>query len=553
MSAEPGLLLLSQLYFLLLLPPCTGALGSGLTYPEPPFNVKVHKFPDRYSVAWDWNSGNREDAKNVTFSVFVHKLKNKAFSKFWSSVPGCLHILHQNCSIDPALVDTDKDYKVQVRAEISQINSASSDPVIFSPKVAGEIPPIAVRVEHIDGGIRIEATLPKTKGDWYDATLYYTLLLWTNGSIEERKFMHPKFDLYDLTPGENYCFKVYVFDFVTETRGKFSPEKCFKVEALGLDGRPYAENLTIEALNTNFTLKWDWDYSLHPNVTFSVEMLSEIIQQDSWKQVGGCENISILHCDVSRIYIYGKYNFRVAASFDNKNRTLSRAQQFDPLEDTVIGPPSDVRAELYGTVLQVRVMEHEALHNLKNACNWAYNLTYWKDSVSDREEKSLKDSMGSFEIEVEPSTKYCMRVCVVCPNNKRRSLFSKEQCITTDTDTGPVWSVGIIGGLVGVVVTSVVVYLCACPLKRYIKNILYPTGKLPSIIENGFLDSRVKIPYVLQEEEATDLCYITWNSGLDEESEQNTKYLLKENNTDSGNYSNEEEATGESGLSIQRT
>ncbi|XP_018104378.1 interferon alpha/beta receptor 1 isoform X2 [Xenopus laevis] len=452
MAAEPGLLFLSQFCFLLFLPPWTGTLTSGLTYLEPPFNVKVHTLPDKYSVVWDWNNGNREDAKNVTFSVFVRKLKKKPSAQFWSSVPGCLHISHHNCSIDPALIDTDKDYKVQVRAEMSQIGSSSSDPVIFSAKVAG------------------------------------------------------------------------------------------------LDGRPYPENVTIDALNTNYMLKWDWDDSLYPNVTFSVEMVAEGAFSDGWKQVNGCENISMLHCDVSSIYIFGTYNFRIAASFDNKNRTLSRALRFHPLQDTTIGPPSDMSTELLATMLQIKLLEPKAFHNnyLKNTCDWEYNLIYWKDSKSDREEKSVKEKLGRFAIEVESSTTYCMKACVECQDSKRRGLFSKKQCITTGAGARTVWSVGIgIGFLVSIVVSAVVVYLCACPFKRYIRHIFYPAGKLPSSIENGMLDSRVKIPFVFQEEEATDVCYIIRNSGLDEDHVQNHKYSLKESSADSGNYSNEDEATGE--------
>eukprot|EP00079_Xenopus_tropicalis_P033118 XP_017946889.1 PREDICTED: interferon alpha/beta receptor 1 isoform X2 [Xenopus tropicalis] len=455
MAAEPGLLLGAVLCILPLLPFGTGALLTGLTYPEPPFNVTVDMLPDRYSVMWDWNSVNWGDTKNVTFSVLLRKLKKKTQ---WNSVPGCLHIPHRNCSIDPALVDIDKRYQVRVRAEIAQINFSFSDTITFTPK------------------------------------------------------------------------------------------------APGLDGRPYPENVTMEALNTNYMLKWDWDYSQHPNVTFSVENNSEI-WPGKWNQVQGCENISRRNCDVSGIYIYGKYNFRVAASLDNNNRTLSRALRFNPEKDTVIGPPSNVSTELYGTKLHVNVLKVEAFHNddLKNYCDWEYNLIYWKDSASDREEKTLNEKVGRFTIEVEASTTYCLTVRVVCQTHNRSGLFSETQCITTGADALPVWSAGIvIGVLLSVVLTAVLVYLCACPLKRYVKHIFYPTGKLPSSIESGMFDSRVKIPFVLQEEEPTDLCYIIRNSEHDEDSVQNRKYSLKESNTDSGNYSNEDETTGDNGLSIQR-
>ncbi|XP_002942842.5 interferon alpha/beta receptor 1 isoform X1 [Xenopus tropicalis] len=552
MAAEPGLLLGAVLCILPLLPFGTGALLTGLTYPEPPFNVTVDMLPDRYSVMWDWNSVNWGDTKNVTFSVLLRKLKKKTQ---WNSVPGCLHIPHRNCSIDPALVDIDKRYQVRVRAEIAQINFSFSDTITFTPKAPGEIAlPIAVYVESIDGGVKIKITLPNTREYWDNALFDYILLLRTNSSIEERRSLYPNFYLYDLNPGENYCFKVKVSSYLTKTNDTFSPEKCFKVEAVGLDGRPYPENVTMEALNTNYMLKWDWDYSQHPNVTFSVENNSEI-WPGKWNQVQGCENISRRNCDVSGIYIYGKYNFRVAASLDNNNRTLSRALRFNPEKDTVIGPPSNVSTELYGTKLHVNVLKVEAFHNddLKNYCDWEYNLIYWKDSASDREEKTLNEKVGRFTIEVEASTTYCLTVRVVCQTHNRSGLFSETQCITTGADALPVWSAGIvIGVLLSVVLTAVLVYLCACPLKRYVKHIFYPTGKLPSSIESGMFDSRVKIPFVLQEEEPTDLCYIIRNSEHDEDSVQNRKYSLKESNTDSGNYSNEDETTGDNGLSIQR-
>ncbi|KAE8621584.1 hypothetical protein XENTR_v10004887 [Xenopus tropicalis] len=299
--------------------------------------------------------------------------------------------------------------------------------------ILGEIAlPIAVYVESIDGGVKIKITLPNTREYWDNALFDYILLLRTNSSIEERRSLYPNFYLYDLNPGENYCFKVKVSSYLTKTNDTFSPEKCFKVEAVGLDGRPYPENVTMEALNTNYMLKWDWDYSQHPNVTFSVENNSEI-WPGKWNQVQGCENISRRNCDVSGIYIYGKYNFRVAASLDNNNRTLSRALRFNPEKDTVIGPPSNVSTELYGTKLHVNVLKVEAFHNddLKNYCDWEYNLIYWKDSASDREEKTLNEKVGRFTIEVEASTTYCLTVRVVCQTHNRSGLFSETQCITT--------------------------------------------------------------------------------------------------------------------------
>ncbi|KAG8450237.1 hypothetical protein GDO86_002764, partial [Hymenochirus boettgeri] len=155
-------------------------------------------------------------------------------------------------------------------------------------------------------------------------------------------------------------------------------------------------------------------------------------------------------------------------------------------------------------------------------------------------EKHFSKETGQFTIsDVEASTTYCLKVRVLCFMSERKGLFSEVQCITTDPDTWHIWKGAIILFLL-LGITSIVVYLCVCPFKRYMERILFPTVPFPLFNEKDF--SQNKTSFILQEEEPVDLCRIISNN---EDLSQRFSKASEESITDSGNYSNENEISGD--------
>ncbi|KAG8450238.1 hypothetical protein GDO86_002765 [Hymenochirus boettgeri] len=105
------------------------------------------------------------------------------------------------------------------------------------------------------------------------------------------------------------------------------------VETTGLGEQPYPQNIKVEALNTNYKLKWDWDFTNYANVTFSVQKLIMDLYKE-WQQMMECANITINECDISHITVVGSYKFQVSALLAGTYRTLSDVLPFNPLTDS---------------------------------------------------------------------------------------------------------------------------------------------------------------------------------------------------------------------------
>ncbi|MEE6467983.1 hypothetical protein FKM82_008128 [Ascaphus truei] len=239
-------------------------------------------------------------------------------------------------------------------------------------------------------------------------------------------------------------------------------------------------------------------------------MLSSYKQmnEDNWMKVNLCENITTFECDLSlKLFFYGKYHFRVSAANGGRNRTFSDTVTFSPIHDTEIGPPSEVKIKHY------------------------------------------KEKTPFFVIqELEASTTYCLKVQAVSENESKSGSFSEAQCITTSPDPQrflKTWGVVLI--LIGIAILSFLAYLCVCPLQRYIKHIFFPSGKLPSSIDKGMPESPTNNQFLLQQEEPTDMCYIINNINCKKDILEinNDSKPFKASSRDSGNYSNEDEITGD--------
>ncbi|CAH2219250.1 interferon alpha beta receptor 1 [Pelobates cultripes] len=541
--AGPGVGLSRSLQLGLLL----AVLAMGVTGQEslePPSNIWITKTGNNFTVTWDWSSFRNEDESDVTFSVFSLKFGRLPGIQ-WRNVPGCLHIKVQRCdiSLNPLL-----HYSVRVRSEIAGKHSAWSSIVPFLPSsIAKEDSPFAVSVTLIHGRVIVTVSDPssvnKSLADNED--IIYNLSIWKMNSkeVKTHEFSDPEFEVKNLAPSTPYCLKVQLIDTERSTSGPFSHEKCFETE------KSQIVMLRMQAVDTNFTLKWDYNCKEDPNVTFSVL----IRRSDTWSVYDGCANISQMECQVLGLNMFGNYDFCVSVDDGQGNRNLSNTLTFKPLHHTVIGPPTRLMLNLTHYTLKMMASDPEGFskEELRWACNPSYHAVLWKKS-SDTQKESFQEKMPFFTVEnLEPSTVYCVTMRVVCSYDNRTGLFSEPHCIKTDPDYSAFWKTwGILFILLGLIIISVLVYVCICPFQRYIKYTFYPSGKLPSCIGKDIPDSPFNTTnnvLLLHEEEITDICFITAQEKGVEEFDKYEK-ISDESCRDSGNYSNEEETTGNTDL-----
>ncbi|XP_040194835.1 interferon alpha/beta receptor 1-like isoform X2 [Rana temporaria] len=307
------------------------------------------------------------------------------------------------------------------------------------------------------------------------------------------------------------------------------------------------ENLRVEGINTIYLLKWDWDYQKNPNVTFSVQ--KSYSSQNNWGLLEGCENITTSECNVSSLDFYVRSKLLVSVYNAQTDEHNSSIVTFLPMEETLIGPPTNLKLTIQDNDLHIAVEAPEGFRHkgFQDFCTWMYHLKAWKNSAP-MEVIAMESKVSHFTIKaVKASETYCANAHTRCEHSNRTGLYSETYCIATDPRSYvKEWIIGSVFG--AIIVISIILYICLCPLKRYLKHVFFPKSKLPSSIEKGLQDSPpnyINNFFLLNEEETTDKCYIMQNSPVDAE------VTIDKNNSgakgrDSGNYSNEDEVTGDS-------
>ncbi|KAM3933187.1 interferon alpha/beta receptor 1-like isoform 1-T1 [Leptodactylus fuscus] len=370
----------------------------------------------------------------------------------------------------------------------------------------------------------------------------FTVTLRRNDSTEEisenpnvRNYIIPPNNIF---PEQTYCVKVKVFN-----TGIFGPEECFTAPA-----KTPPDNLRMEAEDLTYLLKWDWDFVRSPNATFSVDYCRNINGGKQCRAIKGCENMTATQCDCSQLSFIGRHIVRVSV-YDGQTQEKSfSAIEFKPSQDTVPSPPKNVTMRILGNELFINVSDPEGFKNyeIKGICSWQ---THVEINSTHGKVPPLEGAQLFFKLKsIEASTTYCAKAKKKCRNNTRSSRYSEVFCITTDPKSYLVaWIAGFT--LFGIVLISVVLYVCFCPLKRFIKKIFFPSNKLPSSIEKGFGESPldcIKYPFLLHEEETTDQCYIVQNANTEDLVQNNSKERSQTSVQDSGNYTGESNTTGES-------
>ncbi|XP_063812534.1 interferon alpha/beta receptor 1-like isoform X2 [Pseudophryne corroboree] len=315
---------------------------------------------------------------------------------------------------------------------------------------------------------------------------------------------------------------------------------------VGTSGLP--KNLRVEAINSRYLLKWDWDYEQYPNVTFSVEQRN--LFNTEWKKIATCGNITVPLCDLSNeVYFIYTYSLRTSMYDSQRDKYNFSLVTFHPETDAVMGPPTDISITIENQDLIILVSAPEGFNdkNLFNVCDWIYHLEYWKNTTHPQVIPTEMHGPHFTAKDLEASTTYCMKARTKCVDDEHRAgLYSGIHCVTTDPRSYvTLWIAGSV--VIAIIVIALVVYICFCPLKRYMKHIFFPSSKLPASIGKDMQDSPQKfgqIPFALQEEEAFDRCYII-QEAQQEDLVQTETDTSAARSKDSGHYSIEDEGREE--------
>uniref|UniRef100_A0A8C7YNN7 Fibronectin type-III domain-containing protein n=1 Tax=Oryzias sinensis TaxID=183150 RepID=A0A8C7YNN7_9TELE len=213
---------------------------------------------------------------------------------------------------------------------------------------------------------------------------------------------------------------------------------------------PPPQDLTMVAINTNYTLRWNYKQSaaLPNQVTFTTEFISKYKlafkkKPPVWKTA--CKESPEHSCELTSfdLHYFAIYTLRVRASV-NGNHSAWAFKDFCPEEDSKscgIGPPSSVKLALAGYSLEVSIVDPLTSTNssMKDfVTDLSYNIRYW-ERHEDEEALIIKTISTNSNVvalsDLKPLTWYCVRVQSYTKYYNRSSSFTSPLCMKNDGET----------------------------------------------------------------------------------------------------------------------
>uniref|UniRef100_A0A674J9Y0 Interferon alpha and beta receptor subunit 1 n=1 Tax=Terrapene triunguis TaxID=2587831 RepID=A0A674J9Y0_9SAUR len=199
----------------------------------------------------------------------------------------------------------------------------------------------------------------------------------------------------------------------------------------------YPQNVQVDVVNTNFTLRWSWGSENDFSVTFSDFGKEETTD---WKELSGCQNVTVTECDFSSAMTayLDSYNVRIRAE-RGEEKSLWSTISFIPDLIAKIGPPG-VQLESIDGVVKINISPPEENQNRKmwrNDKRFTYNAMFWENS-SNTEPKSKTINRRDTIYDLAPKTTYCLKVQARIISERKVGSFSPVYCIKT---TDKAWNV----------------------------------------------------------------------------------------------------------------
>ncbi|RVE57830.1 hypothetical protein OJAV_G00203120 [Oryzias javanicus] len=283
---------------------------------------------------------------------------------------------------------------------------------------------------------------------------------------------------------------------------------------------PPPQDLTMLAINTNYTLRWNYAQSaaLRNRVTFTTEFITKFMfdkkKSHVWKTA--CEASPEQSCDLTSFNLYYLliYKLRVRASANGVHSAWV-LKEFCPEVDAGIGPPSSVKLDLAGRNLEVVIVDPLTSANSsmkENIGDLSYNFLYWEQDGDEQTFLTKTISTNSNVVvlsDLKSLTWYCVKVQSYTKYYNRTSGFTSPVCMKTDGNP-PCWQILLIFMAFLVIVAPVVGLLIVGAFKcsRFFKPIFHP--QLPSFLFEPLHDQRTSkdpqlIPADVESEQLWDV------------------------------------------------
>lgn len=201
---------------------------------------------------------------------------------------------------------------------------------------------------------------------------------------------------------------------------------------------PRPVNLSIQALNTNYSLHWDWLGERGQTATFAVHFIGKFQLEKTknppkWRTA--CRETTKKSCDLSPVNLHylGIHTLRVRATVNGYHSTWA-CKDFAPCNDAAVGPPIEVLVSSAGHNLEVSVSAPQtntktSMKDLVSSLH--YRFLYWERNTKPK--ASSVDSASTVMVleDLKPWTWYCVSVQsrTIAPN--RTSDFTDPVCVST--------------------------------------------------------------------------------------------------------------------------
>ncbi|XP_048048429.1 interferon alpha/beta receptor 1a-like isoform X1 [Megalobrama amblycephala] len=288
------------------------------------------------------------------------------------------------------------------------------------------------------------------------------------------------------------------------------------VTALGDLSRP--QNLSLQTLNTQYVLHWDWaddqQTAVNGTLTFTAQYLSafqsrKAAHKQKWRTV--CADVSEHLCDFtdSGLNYWGIYYLRVRANTAQWFSSWTNIS-FCPDKDADLGPPSSVKLTSVKGDLEIVIADplsstNESMKTL--APDMHYLIQYWKKREDYKKAEVLKTKNNVVTLsELDGSTWYCVRVQSCCDFYNKTSVFSDTHCTRTEGQT-PYWQIFLyfLLSLVLCFLLVLLVWFCFYKVLKSLKSIFYPNVQLPAHIQELWSPDSEK-PQLLPPESPGSVC-----------------------------------------------
>ncbi|KAG7467293.1 hypothetical protein MATL_G00151790 [Megalops atlanticus] len=279
---------------------------------------------------------------------------------------------------------------------------------------------------------------------------------------------------------------------------------------------PSPQNVTLQTLNTQYILRWDWDKQATGNetVTFTAQYIPKYKltkKKKTWMSV--CNRTLDTQCDFtsSDLHYQGIYVLQVQANCGREHSEWV-SREFCPEKDAELGPPSKVEVTAVKGLLRIWISDPLTSSNTSMKDTLVPDLYYliqfgkqsgWSSQNVLLDRNVLKTSTNEVTLsELKAWTTYCVRVRSHDDFWNRTSDFSPTQCLKT-TGVMPLWLILLLLCPVGVLLSY-----ATFRTFRAVKSTFFPSAQLPASMYEYFWDSPCSDqPRLLTPESETEVCF----------------------------------------------